>query len=337
MVLPPSNKLSEATTKPAQNGKINDVHVKICRPKCIELVAMAASIYDETKPNSRLVFAGQAIRKIREKYINLATSVYVDSDVVITLVLINSHDYYYTAEQRAAIKNSVEKIKQENSVLSRVTIRMVILSTLSQITQYINQGRDYLRQTYPIGRIDIFSHGAEGSIMLAYKLTGLIEDDDGELKQAQGVLLLNRKRLMKWNPKAFSATASFYSWACRTGGLEDKNSRNNTFAHYIAFHLNIPVYAFIRRTEYANTWGSRGDRMILRTQCNIPVVGNTDRCEQLIEENKNRRENVDNTGATWMENGAVYPVTTGSSPEEDPKGMFVYYPRVQEPKQVTNE
>lgn len=75
-------------------------------------------------------------------------------------------DHYYTTEQRTAIKKSVEKIKQENSTLSKVTIRMVILSTMTQITQYINQGNGYPRQIYPIGRIDIFSHGTLEAISL---------------------------------------------------------------------------------------------------------------------------------------------------------------------------
>lgn len=140
---------------------------------------------------------------------------------------------------------------------------------------------------------------------------------------------------MKWNPKAFFETASFYSWACQTGGVDQQGSRNDSLAKFIAFHLKIPVYAFIKRTEYADTWGSRGDRMVLRTQCNIPLIGNTDRCEQLTLENKERNRNMNNLGATWMENGAVHSVGNGSTPEEAPDGMFVFYPNAKEPQKVS--
>lgn len=181
MVLPPSNKLSEAMTKPAQDGKINDVHVKICRPKCIELVAMAANIYSKEKPYSRLAFAAHAVKIIRDKYIALARTIYADYDVVITLLLLNTHDNYYTTEQRAAIKQSLEKIKQENSAFTRITIRMVIVKNLGEITQYINQGNNYQRIIYPIGRVDIFAHGLLGCFTMGYQLFDKMDIKDNRM------------------------------------------------------------------------------------------------------------------------------------------------------------
>lgn len=334
MTLPPRNKLSEAVTKPAPNGEINTVHIKITRPKCIELVALAANIYDENKPHSRLVFAAQAVRMIRLQYMLLAKSTFKDYDVVTTLILMNAHDDYYTSQQITIIKDAIATINKQNKQLI-IDVRLLVLKTLGELTNYVNQGNGYLRQIYPIGRIDIFSHGFPRAISLGYGLRErILVDQEGYRVSPEQTLLANKKAFEQWQAKAFYEKASFYSWACQTGGVEKKEEK--PLANHIADHLNIPVYTFIRKSDYAETWGSSDDRRYLRFQCNIPLVGDSKRCEQLTNENKERNDNMGSMEVVWMKNGAVHPVKCGTTPEQAPDGMFIFYPNLKEPIRVPN-
>lgn len=333
MTLPPRNKLSEAVTKPAPNGEINTVHVKISRPKCIELVALAANIYSES-PVNRLVFAAQAIRIIRLQYMLLAKSTFKDHDVVITLVLMNAHDDYYTSQQRSIINESIETINKQNKQ-SINNVRLLVLNTLEQVTAYINQGNGYPRQIFPIGRIDIFSHGFPNAIALGYGLRErILVNQEGYRVTPEQTLYANKETFSRWQTKAFCETASFYSWACQTGGVEKEGGK--PLANHIADHLNIPVYTFIRRSDYAETWGSSDDRSYLKLQCNIPLAGDNKRCEQLEKGDEERQRNLDTKQVVWMKNGAVHPIKCGTTPEQALDGMFIFYPHSKEPIRVPN-
>lgn len=332
MGLPPSNKLSEATTKPAQDGKINDVHVKVCRPKCIELVAIAANIYDKTAVN-RLVFAAQAIRIIRQDYGVIARSLFKDYDVIFTLILMNFNNTSYTSQQVTMIKDSIETLKKESGT-SIQDVRLLTIDTLDNLNSYINQGVGYRRQIYPIGRIDIFSHGFPKAISLGYGFNEAIKDKDGRWFTPSQTLRADIKTFMRWSAKSFYETASFYSWSCQTGGVEKAGEK--PLANSIADHLNIPVYAFIKRSDYAETWGNKDDRSYLRLQCKIPFWGDEDRCKKLADEDEERERNIDAVGAVWMKNGAVYPVKSGTTPEKVPAGMFVFNPNSKKPTLMFN-
>lgn len=333
MTLPPRNKLTEAVTKPAPNGEVNTVHVKISRPKCIELIALSANIYSNSEVN-RLVFVAQAIRIIRLQYMLLAKSTFKDYDVTITLVLMNAHTDYYTPQQVAIIKNSIETIKKQNQQLIS-DVRLLELKTLDELTTYINQGNGYPRQIYPIGRIDIFSHGFPRAISLGYGLRErILVNNEGYRVNPEQTLLADKEMFKKWQAKAFYETASFYSWACQTGGIDKEGEKS--LANHIADHLNISVYTFIRRSDYAETWGSSDDRSYLRFQCRIPFLGDKNRCEQLDKENEERERNIDTNKAVWMKNGAVHPVKCGTTPEHAQDGMFIFSPNSKQPIRVPN-
>lgn len=115
-----------------------------------------------------------------------------------------------------------------------------------------------------------------------------------------------------------------------------KKRGGKPLANHIADHLNIPVYTFIRRSDYAETWGSSNDRSYFKLQCNIPLAGDSKRCEQLALENKERNRNIEQKSAVWMKNGAVHPVKCGTTPEQAQDGMFIFYPHSKQPIRVPN-
>lgn len=338
MGLPPSNKLSESTTKPAQDGKINDVHVKICRPKCIELIAMAANIYDKGKVN-RLVFAAQAIKMIREQYTLLAKNKYKDYDIVITLLLMNASPSYYTSQQISAIKNSIEKIKKDYPISQITDVRLCTVKTMAELTNYVNTGSQYTRQIFPIGRIDLFAHGHPGDISLGYRLNDEVDNGNGSKIVVENMFFATKATFSQWSVKAFHETAEFYTWACRTGAPIDGDAKNRSLGHYIAWHLKIPVYGFVRRSDYAHTWGNDDDRSYLRWKCwsALPdAVQNVEKCNRLRTEDEKRSMAMDDIGAVWMDNGAVYPVCSGTSPKELPAGYYLFSASSIEPILVKN-
>lgn len=336
MGLPPNKKLSQATTKPAQNGKTNDVHVKICRPKCIELIAMAANIYDKGKVN-RLVFPAQAIRIISKQYILLAKNKYKDYDVVITLLLMNASPSYYTSQQVTAIKKSIEKIKKDYPLSQIKEIRLCTVKTMAELTNYVNTGNRYARQIYQIGHIDLFAHGHNGDISLGYNLKD--EVDNGRKIDVESMFFATKATFSQWSVKVFHETAEFYTWACRTGAPIEGDAKNRSLGYYIACHLEMPVYGFVRRSDYVNTWGNDKDRSYLRLRCwrFLPdLVQDIEKCNRLRIEDEKRSMAMNDIGAVWMDNGAVYPVCSGSSPKELPAGYYLFSASSIEPKLVQN-
>ncbi len=338
MVLLPINKLSESVTKPMPNGQINDVRVKISRPKCIELIAMAANIYDKGKVN-RLVFPAQAVRIMREQYTLLAKNKYKDYDIVITLLLINALPSYYTEQQIIAIKDSIDKIKKDYPISQIIEIRLCIVKTMAELINFVNTGNQFKRQIFRIGRIDLFAHGHDGDISLGYKLNDEVESGNVNKTTVENLFFATKTTFSQWNVEAFHEKADFYTWACRTGAPIKNDTRKRSLGHYIAKHLNIPVYGFVRRSDYAYTWGNDDDRSYLRWLCwsALPdAIQNVEKCNRLKREDEKREINKKNIGAVWMENGAVYPVCSGTSPKELPAGYYLFSTSSIEPILVKN-
>lgn len=326
-------KYSSAKTEKAQQGQVNQTHVNLSRPK-IELISLAGNIYNQS-PNSRLVFAGQALRMIKEEFIpHEVLGEYSNCHIVITMVILNAKPIYYTPEQQALMKQDLmavySDLAQNQSLKNQVKeIRLCVLEKgLDEITQYINQGKDYPRSEYKIGRMDIFTHGIPGRFLMA---DHLVEDVSYQLKI---------DKISLWNKESFHKKARLHSWACRTCA---PNHGNPSLAEEMANHLQIPVYGFQKKSDYADTWGSRDDRSTLR-KCNNPhTLGllmskdEEDSCERLKDEFKQRKDNLKDLGALWMDSGAVHPVKCGTSPSNLPEGRYVAKPGIQGVSKVDTE
>lgn len=74
------------------------------------------------------------------------------------------------------------------------------------------------------------------------------------------------------------------------------DAQKRSLGHYMAKHLNIPVYGFVRRSDYAHTWGKDDDRSYLRWQCwsALPdAVQNVEKCNRLRTEDEKRSMAMD--------------------------------------------
>lgn len=327
-------KYSSAKTEKAKQGQVNQTNVKLSRTK-IELISLAGNIYNQS-PNSRLVFAGQALRMIKEEFIpHEVLGDFSNCHIVITMAILNAKPTYYTPEQQALMKQDLmavyNDLAQNQSLKTQVKeIRLCVLEKgLAEITQYINQGKDYPRSEYKIGRLDIFTHGIPGRFLMADHLD---ENVPYQLTMENGI--------SAWSKEGFHKKAKLHSWACRTCA---PNHGQPSLAEEMANHLQIPVYGFQKKSDYADTWGSRDDRSILR-KCNNPhTLGlfmskeEEASCQRLQEEYQQRTNSLRDLRAIWMDDGAVHPVKCGTSPSNLPEGRYVAKPGIQGVSEVNTE
>jgi hypothetical protein len=141
------------------------------------------------------------------------------------------------------------------------------------------------------------------------------------------------------SPEAFSETARLDSYACRTGmgnlsdypiedGVQLFPQTNESLAQLLANHLRIKVGAFIRRSDYKNTWGSFNERR-MGNVCDVThnVVPHQEWCgswELLKDERKLKDEDFD---FTYQARGALNPVISGDTPFGAPDGYFEFLPK----------
>lgn len=326
------SKLSTATAKPHRaDGQPNTVEVKITRKVSLELIALAANIYNLRNMGGRMVFPAQAIRMIREEYIkDIQAGVYKSDSIVITLALMNGKPDYYTKSQINVIKNSLALIQQDFPIPVIKEIRLCIFTIgfNAEVVPYLNNGKNYSRDKYLIGRWDIFAHGHPGDIDLGYDLDATVQKN----------FFVDTESFQMISSKAFHPLAALHSWACRTGAPIDGSNKGPSLASAIVKHLNIPVYCFIRKSDYAHTWGDWTSRAALKN-CKInpfaELVMEDGECAKLIRENDERETSMINIRAVWMSYGALYPVKSGTNPPYLVSGVHRFAPNEPEPIQGT--
>ncbi|EXF45309.1 PAAR motif-containing protein [Pseudomonas sp. BAY1663] len=200
------------------------------KPLTPELIAVAGSQHDKGSGN-KMMFIGQAVRELAEFKRSKPA-------LARTLVVFTPS---YTDAMLSAARSSAKAYGAE----------LVSVTNANELIDYLNKGKD--RQQSPIEHLSLFSHGVPHRIAFGYQLAG-------DFQMSLDVLSYN-----KISPLAFSSTARIDSYACRTGmgnrsdfpiedGIQFFPQTNESLAQLLADHLQTKVRAFVRRSDYKNTW-----------------------------------------------------------------------------------
>lgn len=273
-------------------------------PLTPELIAVAGSQHDSASGN-KMMFIGQAVRELAE---------FKRSKPTLTRTLV-----VFTPSYNAAMLSAAR------SSANAYDAGFVEVTNAQELIDYLNQGKD--RKQSPIQHLSLFSHGVPQRIAFGYQLA---EETQMSLD------VLNYARI---SPLAFSAAAQIDSYACRTGmgnrpefpieeGIQFFPQTNESLAQLLADHLQVRVRAFIRRSDYKNTWGSFEERQLGKL-CGIsdstaPGEGWCRKWNQLKDE---RNENHDLLKFTYQTMGAINPVISGDTPIGVPGGHFEFLPK----------
>lgn len=128
------------------------------------------------------------------------------------------------------------------------------LDSIAHLLDFINLRISKQRE---IKQLDLFAHGLVGTIEFGYELA---KADNYRMRNAQAQML---------NPEAFDLRSKIHSYACRTGlGVNadayvsegEDPLYEQSLAQLIANTAQTPVWAFARRSNYDQTYGSSEDR-----------------------------------------------------------------------------
>lgn len=269
-----------------------------------ERIAVAGSQHDNGSGN-KMMFIGQAVRELAQfKRFNPASSR--------TLVVFTPS---YSEEMLNAARGSADAYGAG----------IVEITTTQELIDYLNHGKD--RQQSPIDQLSIFSHGVPQQLAFGYQLPGHFQ------------MSLDVLDYTDISPEAFSENARLDSYACRTGmgnvsdypiedGIQFFPQTNESLAQLLANHLRIKVGAFIRRSDYKNTWGSFGERR-MGNLCRVSgdVAPQQEWCDSWGALSTERRDNHESLRFTYQRLGAINPVISGGSPLGVPEGYFEFTPR----------
>ncbi|WP_369989601.1 hypothetical protein [Pseudomonas xanthosomatis] len=199
------------------------------------------------------------------------------------------------------------------------------VATAQELIDYLNEGKN--RRQFPIEQLALFSHGVPQRVAFGYQLT---DDFDMALN------MLNYEQI---SPQAFTSKAQIDSYACRTGmgtrsefPIEDSiqflPQPHQSLAQLLADHLRVKVRAFVRRSDYKNTWGSFDERQWGKL-CGISgnAAPNEAWCSKWNQLKNERLQNEGRLGSTYQTMGAIHPVISGDTPIGAPGGHFEFLPK----------
>lgn len=274
------------------------------RPLTPELIAVAGSQHDRASGN-KMMFIGQAVRE-------LAEFKRTKPSLARTLVVFTPS---YSPVMLNAARSSAEAYGA----------KFVSVTNANELIDYLNTGQD--RQQLPIEHLSLFSHGVPQRIAFGYQLAG-------DFQMSLDVLSYDNI-----SPLAFSRSAQIDSYACRTGmgnrsefpiedGIQFFPQTNESLAQLLADHLQIRVRAFVRRSDYKNTWGSFEERQLGKL-CGISddSAPGEEWCRKWNELKEERQENHDVLKFTYQTMGAINPVISGDTPLGVPGGHFEFLPK----------
>ncbi len=274
------------------------------KPLTPELIAVAGSQHDKGSGN-KMMFIGQAVRELAEFKRSKPA-------LARTLVVFTPS---YTDAMLSAARSSAKAYGAE----------LVSVTNANELIDYLNKGKD--RQQSPIEHLSLFSHGVPHRIAFGYQLAG-------DFQMSLDVLSYN-----KISPLAFSSTARIDSYACRTGmgnrsdfpiedGIQFFPQTNESLAQLLADHLQTKVRAFVRRSDYKNTWGSFEERQLGKL-CGISddAAPGEEWCRKWRALAKERESNNNMLDFTYQTMGAINPVISGETPLGVPGGHFEFLPK----------
>ncbi|MCK2094539.1 PAAR domain-containing protein [Thauera aromatica] len=285
-----------------QPGKTNTTTANA--PLTPELIAVAGSQHDNSSGN-KMMFIGQAVRELAE---------FKRSKPALARTLVVFTPSYNDAMLSAA-----------RSSADAYGAGFVGVANIQDLIDYLNQGKD--RKQSPIDHLSLFSHGIPHQVAFGYQLAESFQ------------MSLNVLSYDKISPLVFSSTAQIDSYACRTGmgnrsefPIEDAiqflPQTNESLAQLLADHLQVRVRAFIRRSDYKNTWGSFEERQLGKL-CGISdnAAPGKEWCGKWKELEDERQENNDEMEFTYQTIGAINPVISGDTPVGAPGGHFEFLPK----------
>ncbi len=223
------------------------------------------------------MFINQGIAQIRRNYENYGS----ESN---TMVLF-----------KAGYSNS--QIDETRKAIAKYGATLKIVDSAQEFIEYVNTGND--RQNDLITNMTIFSHGQLGSIEFGY---GFV--------QFASTYILDKDNVSDFSSSAFKGSKStIMSFACRSGlgpgyGLFDYDTENS-IAQQMANSTGARVGAFLVRTDYSDTLGTRLERWIGGASSHYKTVG----------------------GAILTPDGALNPVKAGSTPLTVLKSFKVFTPK----------
>jgi len=269
-----------------------------------ELIAVAGSQHDQGSGN-KMMFIGQAVRE-------LAVFLRHKPALTRTLVVFTPS---YSEQMLLAARDSADTYGAN----------LVEVSTAQELIDYLNHGKN--RQQSPIERLSLFSHGVPQQIAFGYELPE---------RSRMALDVMNYRHI---SPEAFSSTAQLDSFACRTGmgNLPDYSVEeaiqffpqiNESLAQLLANHLRIKVHAFIRRSDYKNTWGSFEERQFGKL-CEVSdnAAPDAEWCREWLGTAEERIRNHQRLNFTYQKMGASNPVISGDTPVGAPGGYFEFLPK----------
>jgi uncharacterized Zn-binding protein involved in type VI secretion len=269
-----------------------------------ELIAVAGSQHDSGSGN-KMMFIAQAVRELAEFQ-------YDNPGLARTLVVFTPA---YNDAMLSAARASAD----------HYDAGFITVSNAQELIDYLNQGKN--REQSPIEHLSLFSHGIPHQIAFGYELAGGYR------------LALNVLNYREVSPSAFSSTARLDSYACRTGmgnrsefpvedGIQFFPQTNESLAQLLADHLRIKVRAFVRRSDYKNTWGSFEERQRGKLcEINGNAAPREKWCKRWKELEVERKDYDDNEKFTYQSLGALNPVISGDTPYGVPGGHFEFLPK----------
>jgi uncharacterized Zn-binding protein involved in type VI secretion len=273
-------------------------------PKTPELIAVAGSQHDEASGN-KMMFIAQAVRQLAEFKRN-------KPNAKRTLVIFTP---FYTDDMLSAARESAQEYGSG----------LVTVTDVGGLINYLNTGKD--RNQSPIEHLALFSHGVPQSVAFGFQLSG---------GDSMALDVLNYERI---SPLAFSNSARIDSYACRTGMGNKPDYRieeaiqffpqaNESLAQLLANHLGIKVGAFVRRSDYKNTWGSFEERQLGKL-CVLSddAAPSSEWCTRWDHLNMERENSNRDKNFTYQSLGAINPVISGDTPLAVPGGFFEFSPK----------
>ena len=270
-----------------------------------------------------LIFPAMGIRKLRTKFAKYP--------FVRFIIFTGS----YTEDQLSKIELSASYHNK------RVECQRV--NTIDDVINIINSGDISNKKDKSIRKVKsifIYSHGYvyeknnEHEGVIAFDYDNKINEqklDKSSFSKIDNNIFLDNNR------------TELYSYACRTGigvssttGITDPK-KNNSLAQHMANIGKITVFAYMRKTDYKNTWGTIAHRRTYESDHdsgeNIWENFKSDLYDMLPdpddmkEFSKYRAHQEIIDGAVWNINGAYIDVKPGTTPDSVPDTFYKYTPK----------
>ena len=242
-------------------------------------------------PANKLSFIGQAVRYMRRYKA-------IESNSKYTILVF---DIGYKSEHFKLLELSCRKFGFEYKKVDGSF----------EFFAHLNNGSD--RSIIPVKQLSVFCHGLPSEFAFGYGYP------DAER------LSVNLHNFTEIQSDIFNQSGRINSYACRTAmGRIDGHSEfeltpqeEDSLAQKMAEYFNIPVSAYVVRSDYADTWGSKLQRFAHK-------LNKMDWFEELSLE---RAENIKYCGAAYNIDGALNDVGVGTTPYNLSKEYKDYLPK----------